>query len=115
MNDLLERECQTCRGIGHFPARIGDGFVYIPARDCFECNGTGIVSRFQDNDLFCKKCLTHESNWTGGGSWSPDECPCTEPNEGTDVIAWRDMDKATRIKAATKFEEMWNQKFPRKK
>jgi len=38
-------------------------------------------------DLFCAKCLTHERHFEGGGSWSPDLCPCG----CEDTIIWHKM------------------------
>jgi hypothetical protein len=38
-------------------------------------------------DIFCDNCLTHERHFKGGGSWSPDLCPCG----CEDTIVWHKM------------------------
>jgi hypothetical protein len=46
-------------------------------------------------DIFCTKCLTHERHFKGGGSWSPDLCPCG----CEDTIVWNEMNWIQRIRA----------------
>lgn len=31
--------------------------------------------KFHKNDMFCKICLIHDSNFINGGSWGIDNCP----------------------------------------
>lgn len=46
-------------------------------------------------DIFCAKCLTHERHFTGGGSWSPDLCPCG----CKDTIVWYNMNSIQKLRA----------------
>jgi len=39
------------------------------------------------NTLYCTNCWRPEKEFTGGGSWSPDMCPCG----CQDTKVWKDM------------------------
>lgn len=54
-----------------------------------------LYGRNYATDTFCSKCLTHERHFTGGGSWSPDLCPCG----CEDTIVWHKMSFFQRRKA----------------
>lgn len=53
-------------------------------------------------DIFCARCYTHERFFTGGGSWSPDLCPCG----CEDTVVWNKMNPIQRMKAKKKYKEM---------
>jgi len=33
------------------------------------------MKEFNDNEMFCIKCLLHDTFWSGGNSWGIDSCP----------------------------------------
>lgn len=53
------------------------------------------------NDIFCTKCFTHERFFSGGGSWSPDLCPCG----CEDTTVWYKMDWLERAVARKKYKK----------
>lgn len=55
-------------------------------------------------DLFCANCLTHEDYFKGGGSWTPDLCPCG----CEDTIVWYKMNGYQKIKALLKYKKSKN-------
>ena len=64
---------------------------------------------FNENSAFCPVCLTHESFWTGGGSWSPDRCSYHRNSD--DAILWKNMTREQKKIAAEKMDNKWWQKF----
>jgi len=61
---------------------------------------------FSKNEMFCAACLTHESFFTGGGSWSPDFCPtCKDVN--ADVTFYKKLTIEQKHTARKEFDKMW--------
>jgi hypothetical protein len=56
---------------------------------------------YKGTDAFCSKCLRHENHFTGGGSWSPDLCPCG----CQDTIPYYDLTEDQLITATKLYEE----------
>lgn len=66
------------------------------------------MTKFNKNEVFCAKCLTHETFFTGGGSWSPDFCPtCKDVN--ADVTLYKNLTIKQKRIARKKFDEMWKE------
>lgn len=59
------------------------------------------LGRYKYTDIFCTNCFRHEDYFTGGGSWSPDLCPCG----CEDTISWYKMTWLQRRKAVLKYRE----------
>jgi len=65
------------------------------------------MKKFNRDELFCKKCFTHDTFFTGGGATSPDSCPeCG----GTDCIFYGDLTFLQKSKTRDKFNRMWKEK-----
>ena len=56
------------------------------------------------DELFCPKCLMHDTFFVGGGSWTPDNCPKCK---GTDCIMYGNLTTIEKIKADYLFYKMW--------
>lgn len=64
------------------------------------------MTKFNKNEMFCAKCLTHETFFIGGGSWSPDFCPTCKDN---DIIFYRKLTIEQKHIAKKKFDKMWKE------
>jgi len=62
---------------------------------------------FHDNDMFCTKCLLHDTFWSGGNSWGIDFCPICK---GQETILYKNMTLFQRKKAKKLFNEWWSKK-----
>lgn len=67
-----------------------------------------IQTDFNNNEMFCRKCLIHDTFFNGGGSWIIDTCPnCS----GFATILWSDLSITEKIKAKRIFQTMWTKKW----
>jgi len=64
------------------------------------------MKEFNDNEMFCIKCLLHDTFWSGGNSWGIDSCPKCGSQE---TILYKNMNFRQRILAKQLFDE-WRQK-----
>jgi hypothetical protein len=61
------------------------------------------MKKFNEDELFCKECLTHDIFFKGGGSHATSSCPeCG----GTECILYEHMSSLKRSKARDKFYKM---------
>lgn len=60
------------------------------------------------DELFCLKCLIHDTFFVGGGSWAPNCCPKCR---GTDCIRYENLTPIQKIKAKKLFNIMWKKKW----
>lgn len=60
------------------------------------------------NELFCSKCLIHDTFFIGGGSWSPSNCPKCK---GTDCIIYENLSFIKKLKTNHLFDKMWLKKY----
>jgi hypothetical protein len=66
------------------------------------------MRKFHDLELFCEKCLIHDTFFKGGGSWSPGNCPKCK---GTNCVLYVNMTFLQQVKALELYEKMWNEKW----
>ncbi len=59
------------------------------------------------HQAFCSKCLRNVDWFKGGGSWSPDMCPCGED----DTIRWDDMTMLQRIRGVQIYKTHMKEHF----
>ncbi len=68
------------------------------------------MSEFGDNTMFCKRCLLHDTFWSGGNSWGIDYCPNCKEKEGIifyETVLWECMDHDQRRKAIDMYNKWW--------
>jgi len=68
------------------------------------------MNDFSDTTMFCKKCLLHDTFWSGGNSWGIDHCPNCEQKHGIifhETVMWEDMSISQRAEAKKLFEKWW--------
>lgn len=64
--------------------------------------------KFNDNELFCIKDLTHDHFWNGGNSWGIDSCPeC----DGMETVLYKNLSAIQKIEAEIKFNKTWKDKW----
>ena len=59
------------------------------------------MKRFNKDELFCIKCLIHDTFFVGGGSWVSNNCPKCG---GTDCILYEDLTWVQKIKVLKRSE-----------
>ncbi len=64
--------------------------------------------KFNDDEMFCKKCFLRDGFFTGGGSWSPNACPICG---GTETILYKNMNNKQRRIASKLQKEWWIKKY----
>ncbi len=65
-------------------------------------------AKFSDSgDVFCTKCLIHDTFFKGGGSWIPDRCPKCG---GTECRMWQSLSFFEKKSARKLFDKMWEEK-----
>ncbi len=64
------------------------------------------MRKFDKNELFCKKCVIHDTFFVGGGSWSTDVCPKCG---GYGVSLYKKLSFTQRVKAKKLFDRMWQE------
>lgn len=66
------------------------------------------MSKFNKDELFCSKCLIHDTFFKGGGSWASSSCPeCG----GTACTLYQSLTFVQKVKARKKFDIMWKIKW----
>ena len=68
------------------------------------------MSKFNDNEMFCKRCMLSDHFWSGGNSWGIDHCPNCEQKDGIiwhETILWECMNLEQRRKATGLYNEWW--------
>ena len=66
------------------------------------------TNKFHKDEMFCSKCLIHDTFFTGGGGWSPSSCPeCG----GTDCTLYKNLTFIQKSKVKEKFDVMWGVKW----
>jgi hypothetical protein len=66
------------------------------------------MKKFNKNELFCKKCFTHDTFFIGGGATAPDSCPGCG---GTTCIPYMNLSFLQKSKTRDKFDIMWKEKW----
>ena len=66
------------------------------------------MRKFHKDEMFCSKCLIHDTFFIGGGSWAPSTCPKCD---GIDCILYKNLTLMQKFKARKKFDIMWNTKW----
>ena len=62
------------------------------------------MRKFNNDELFCKKCFTHDTFFKNGGSHVSDSCPeCG----GTECVMYKNLSSLRRSKTRDKFKVMW--------
>lgn len=66
------------------------------------------INKFYKDELFCSKCLIHDTFFIGGGGWASDNCPkCGR----TACTLYKNLTLMQKSKAEEKFDIMWNAKW----
>ena len=69
------------------------------------------MRKFNKDELFCRKCFTHDTFFTGGGATASNNCPeCS----GTDCVLYENLTSLQRSKARDKFVFMQDNKITNK-
>lgn len=61
-------------------------------------------TRFEENELFCRKCYCHDGFFIGGGSWTSDYCPFCG---GTACSIWKEVPQEKKNFAYNLHKKMW--------